>query len=46
MLPASMHILLAEDCVFQRKNMVTASMFQRNSCLNDKATEKECYLMK
>ena len=25
MLPASMHILLAEDCVFQGKNMVTAS---------------------
>ena len=46
MLPASMHILLAEDCVFQGKNMVTASYVSDEiAALNDKATEKGVLLL-
>ena len=46
MLPASMHILLAEDCVFQKKNMVTASYVSNEiAALNDKATEKGVLLL-
>ena len=46
MLPASMHILLAEDCVFQGKNMVTASyVSDKIAALNDKATEKGVLLL-
>ena len=46
MLPASMHILLAEDCVFQGKNMVTASYVSDEiAALNDKATEKGVMLL-
>ncbi len=41
MLPASMHILLAEDCIFQGKNMVTASYVSEEiEALNEKALEK------
>lgn len=46
MLPASMHILLAEDCVFQGKNMVTASYVSEEiAALNDKAVEKGVLLL-
>lgn len=46
MLPASMHILLAEDCVFQGKNMVTASYVSENiAALNDKAIKKGVLLL-
>ena len=46
MLPASMHILLAEDCVFQGKNMVTASYVSDEiAALNKKATEKGVLLL-
>lgn len=46
MLPASMHILLAEDCVFQGKNMVTASYVSEEiAALNDKAVEKKVLLL-
>ena len=46
MLPASMHILLAEDCVFQGKNMVTASYVSKEiAALNDKAAEKGVLLL-
>ena len=46
MLPASMHILLAEDCVFQGKNMVTASYVSEDiAALNDKAVEKGVLLL-
>ena len=46
MLPASMHILLAEDCVFQGKNMVTASYVSDEiAALNDKAAEKGVLLL-
>ena len=46
MLPANMHILLAEDCVFQGKNMVTASYVSDEIAeLNDKATEKGVLLL-
>ena len=46
MLPASMHILLAEDCVFQGKNMVTASYVSEDiAALNDKALEKGVLLL-
>ena len=46
MLPASMHILLAEDCVFQGKNLVTASYVSEDiAVLNDKAVEKGVLLL-
>ncbi len=46
MLPASMHILLAEDCVFQGKNMVTASYVSDEiTALNDKAVAKGVLLL-
>ena len=45
MLPASMHILLAEDCVFQGKNMVTAYVSEEIAALNDKAAEKGVLLL-
>ena len=46
MLPASMHILLAEDCVFQGKNLVTASYVSEDiAALNDKAVEKGVLLL-
>ena len=46
MLPASMHILLAEDCVFQGKNMVTASYVSDEiASLNDKARENGVLLL-
>lgn len=46
MLPASMHILLAEDCVFQGKNLVTASYVSDEiAALNDKAVEKGVLLL-
>lgn len=46
MLPASMHILLAEDCVFQGKNMVTASYVSEEiAALHDKAAEKGVLLL-
>ena len=46
MLPPSMHILLAEDCVFQGKNLVTASYVSEDiAVLNDKAVEKGVLLL-
>ncbi len=46
MLPASMHILLAEDCVFQGKNLVTASYVSDEiASLNEKAEEKGVLLL-
>lgn len=46
MLPASMHILLAEDCVFQGKNLVTASYVSDEiAALNEKAEEKGVLLL-
>ena len=46
MLPPRMHILLAENCVFHGKNMVTASYVSDEiAALNDKATEKGVLLL-
>ena len=46
MLPPSMHILLAEDCVIQGKNLVTASYVSPDlALLNDKAKEKGVLLL-
>lgn len=46
MLPPSMHILLAEDCIIQGKNLVTASYVSSDlALLNDKAIEKGVLLL-
>ena len=46
MLPASMHVLLAEDCVIQGVNMITASYVSNEiKALNEKAEEKGVLLL-
>jgi len=46
MLPASMHILLAEDCVIQGVNMITASYVSENiKALDERAKEKGILLL-
>lgn len=46
MLPASMHILLAEDCVSHAKSLVTASyVSDKIAALNEKAEEKGVLLL-
>lgn len=46
MLPSSMHILLAEDCVIQGVNMVTASYVSDDiAALHEKAIEKGVLLL-
>ena len=46
MLPPSMHILLAEDCIIQGKNLVTASYVSSDlALLNDKAIQKGVLLL-
>ena len=46
MLPASMHVLLAEDCVIQGVNMITASYVSEEiKALDEKAKEKGVLLL-
>ena len=46
MLPATMHVLLAEDCVIQGVNMITASYVSNEiKALNEKAEEKGVLLL-
>jgi saccharopine dehydrogenase-like NADP-dependent oxidoreductase len=46
MLPASMHMLLAEDCVFQGVNMITASYVSDEiKALDERAKEKGVLLL-
>ena len=46
MLPASMHVLLAEDCVIQGVNMITASYVSKEiKALNEKAEKKGVLLL-
>ncbi|MEC8610263.1 MAG: saccharopine dehydrogenase NADP-binding domain-containing protein, partial [Bacteroidota bacterium] len=46
MLPASMHIILAEDCVIQGVDMVTASYVSDDiAALNERAIEKGVILL-
>tara|TARA_Y100000766_G_scaffold285210_1_gene307079 strand:- start:2877 stop:4205 length:1329 start_codon:yes stop_codon:yes gene_type:complete len=46
MLPANLHLLLAEDCVIQGVNMITASYISKEiKALNEKAEEKGVLLL-